>query len=121
LAGRDLPVGLLRLLHRQIVGERDDEVQRGVVALETIEIHPSELDGSDLTRLQQMREMREGPERDVLEIGRATERRRCAGAKWLLRAIEPRAGDNRAVVQRRRDVRVDVNLTEVGVPGEVLI
>ena len=105
LPGRDLLVGLLRLLHRQFVGVGDDEVERGVEAAETIEIHARELDRRHLTRLEQLREVRERPERDVFEVGGTAQRRRRARAEWLRRAIEPRARHDRAEVQRRRDVR----------------
>ena len=121
LAGGDLAVGLLRLTHRQFVGVGDDEIERGVEAAEAIEIHAGQLDRRHLARLEQLREVRERPERDVLEAGGAAQRRRRAGAQRLHRAIEPRARHERAVVERRRNVRIDRDLPQVGVAREVLV
>ena len=121
LARRDLLVRLLRLLHREIVGERDNEVQHRVIAFEAIEVHARELDAGHLMRLEQMREVRHRPEGDVFEVRGTAHRWRRARAKRLCRPIEARAGHQRAVVQRRRDVRIDVDLAQVRITREVLV
>ena len=121
LSRRYLAVGLLRLLHRQFVGVRHDEVQRGVEAAETVEIHARELDRGHLTSLEQLGEMGERPERGVFEVGGTLQRRRRARAEWLRHAIEPCARHDGAEVHRRRDVGVDRDLPQIRVARQVLV
>jgi hypothetical protein len=105
----------------ELVGVGDHEIERGVEAAQAIEIHAGELDRRHLARLEQLREVRQRPERDVFQVGRTAQRRRRARSKRLRRAIEARARHDRAEVQRRRDVRVDVDLPQLRVAGQVLV
>ena len=67
-AGLDLAVGVGRLLDRQIFRERDVEVERRLIALEPIEVHPRQLAGRHETALDQGGQLRDRPERDLLEV-----------------------------------------------------
>jgi len=119
--GRDIRVGLPRLSHRQIVGERHDAIERRVQALQPIEIHRGELDRRHLPRFDQVGQRRDRPERDVLEIRRPPHGVRRARPERSGRAIEPRAGHKRAEVQRRRDLVVDVHRAERAITIEALV
>ena len=71
LAGLDFAVGVGRLLQRELFGERHVEVQRRLIALQPREVHLRELGGRDELALDERGELRDRPERDVLEVGRA--------------------------------------------------
>src|SRR5207302_366309 len=100
LARRDLAVRLLRLMQGEVVGEGDDEVQQRVVAVKPIETHARQLDRRDLARFDEMSEVRDRPERRVFEISWTPQRARRTRAERTRRPIEPRAGNERTVVER---------------------
>ena len=63
----------------EVVEERDDVVQLGVVAVQPREVHLGQLDRRDLPRAHQLRQMAHRPERDVLEVrGTLHGRRACS-------------------------------------------
>ena len=82
-AGGDLAIGLLGLLERMVFGERDDAAQRGIEALEAIEIDAGEPLGGELARMDPAAELGDVGEGDVV-IARWAEARKAAGAgtKW---------------------------------------
>ena len=68
LSSGDIGVGLLRLRDCDLIQESDDAVELLVVPVQTGQIHLGQFAGSDLTRFDELREMRDRPERGVFQI-----------------------------------------------------
>ena len=107
--------------HPDVVEERDDVVQLGVVAVQPREVHLGQLDRRDLPGAQELGEMADRPERDVFEIRGTLHRRRGAEAERQLRPVHLDARHERAEVKRRRDVVGDVDRAHLLVAREVLV
>ena len=96
---RDLAIGELRLLHGELVGHGDDEVEGRVVAIKALDVHARQLDGADLPGFQQLREVRERPERDIFQVGGTMDGRCCARTEGTFDPIELGTRHQRAVVR----------------------
>ena len=66
VAGGEFAVGGGGLREGALFGEGDDEVQRGVVALEAREVELGELDGGELAVAKKLAELADGGEGDLL-------------------------------------------------------
>ena len=64
----DLRVSLPRLGHGKIIEKRDDAVDLPVVLLEATQVHLGQLDRGHRASFEQLRELRHGPEGDLLQI-----------------------------------------------------
>ncbi len=119
LARGDLGVRLLRLRARDIVEERDDVVQLLVVAMEPRQIHLGQFARRHLLCLDELREVTHGPERGVLEVRRPLHRGRHAELERQLRLVDLDARNDRAEVERRRDVVRDVDRADFFIAREI--
>ena len=70
VAGGEFAIGGGGLCERAVFGEGDDEVQRGVVALEAREVELREVDGGELAVAKKLAELTDGGEGDLLFFGR---------------------------------------------------
>ena len=89
-AGLDLAIRGGRLLEREILGERDDAVELRAVLLQARQIHPGEIGGADVARLDERRERRNRLEREIVERRAASRGRRQRHLDRRARAL-PRA------------------------------
>ena len=68
LARGDLVVGFSGLRQGAVFGEGDDEVQRGIVALEAGEVHLGQVDGGDLAAADEVGEVHRGLKGKVFKV-----------------------------------------------------
>ncbi len=96
-----------------VFGERDDEVQQGIVALEAVEIHLRERERRNLFRAHEFSEMSRAEKADIFEIFRDVARGdgRCfRDHDGALDRFKLRAGEHRIKHERGRDAIGDVQL-----------
>ena len=116
-SGGDLGVGGSGLSHRAFFGETRHAVQRRVVSSKPAQIHARQIDGGDLTRAHQLRQLPHRQKGDVFDPGRPrdTGRRRKAhpAALWQVERDARRTGvemerQRRRVRERRFVDAIDV-------------
>ena len=94
----DFGIGLLRLRQCDIVKKRDHAIQLGVVLVQAGQVHLRQLGGSNLARLNQLRELRDGPEGRVFQVCGPLHRGRTE-VERLARTIDLHAGRDGAEVE----------------------
>ena len=121
VAGCYFAVRITCLTQGQVFSERDDTSELWIVAFQSAEIHFGQLDRLHLPGTNQLRELRDRPERHVLEVLEARHVTWLAGAKWMSCAIDLHPRHDWIEVKRWRDFIVQGDLVQRLVSRQILV
>ena len=85
------------------------------------QVHVGQLHRRHLSGADELPEVTNGPERDVLEVGRARDRRRRAQPKHRRRRADGEARHDRTEMKWRRHVRWNVEVADLLEAGQIAI